>query len=126
MLRVDPSPSPSSRPGAPGAAPSGVPGPSRLTVASLLAGSAVLLGFDLALAITPRASAALTAVETLLVPAWLAAVVSLERVHKALAGARIQARKPRVALFLLAFVLLLACSGEKWLLLLGWPAEDPG
>ncbi|WP_437819716.1 TrkH family potassium uptake protein [Sorangium sp. So ce1078] len=152
---MDPSPSPSSRPDAPRAAPSGDPAPSRLTVASMLAqpapvvaagavsiaprrratwmrpapllvGSAVLLGLDLALAITPRASLALTAVETLLVPAWLAAVVSLERLRKALAGARIQGRKPRLALFLLAFTLLLACIGEKWLLLLGQPAEDPG
>ncbi|AUX32079.1 uncharacterized protein SOCE836_042150 [Sorangium cellulosum] len=94
--------------------------------ASLLAGSAALLGLDLALAIAPRASAALTAVETLLVPAWIAAVVSLERLRKALAGARVQGRKPRLALFLLALVLLLACLGEKWLLVLGQPAGDPG
>ncbi|KYF52214.1 TrkH family potassium uptake protein, partial [Sorangium cellulosum] len=64
--------------------------------------------------------------ETLLVPAWVAAVVSLERLRRALAGARLQARKPRLALFLLAFVLLLACLGEKWLLVLGQPAGDPG
>ncbi|WP_437728260.1 TrkH family potassium uptake protein [Sorangium sp. So ce861] len=92
----------------------------------LLVGCAALLGLDLALAIAPRASVALTAVETLLVPAWVAAVVSLERLRRALAGARVQARKPRLALFLLAFVLLLACLGEKWLLVLGQPAGDPG
>ncbi|WP_438029844.1 TrkH family potassium uptake protein [Sorangium sp. So ce233] len=97
-----------------------------LRPAPLLAGSAVLLGFDLALAITPRASAALTAVETLLVPAWIAAVVSLERLRKALAGARVEARRPRLALFLLALILLLACIGEKWLILLGHAAEDAG
>ncbi|WP_437320829.1 TrkH family potassium uptake protein [Sorangium sp. So ce385] len=156
MRRVDPSPSPSSRPSAPRADLPGDPAPPQLTVASMLAqpatgvaaaaavsvpprrraawmrpvpllvGSAALLGLDLALAIAPRASAALTAVETLLVPAWVAAVVSLERLRRALAGARIQARKPRLALFLLAFVLLLACLGEKWLLVLGQPAGDPG
>ncbi|KYF87037.1 TrkH family potassium uptake protein [Sorangium cellulosum] len=156
MRRVDPSPSPSSRPSAPRADLPGDPAPPQLTVASMLAppakgvaaagavsvpprrraawmrpapllvGSAALLGVDLALAITPRASAALTAVETLLVPAWVAAVVSLERLRRALAGARLQARKPRLALFVLAFVLLLACLGEKWLLVLGRPAGDPG
>ncbi|WP_437338570.1 TrkH family potassium uptake protein [Sorangium sp. So ce394] len=156
MRRVDPSPSPSSRPSAPRTAPSGAPAPQRPTVASMLAqpapgvaatgavsiaprkqaawmrptpllvGSAALLGVDLALAITPRASAALTVVETLLVPAWVAAVVSLERLRKALAGARVEARRPRLALFLLAFVLLLACLGEKWLLVLGQPAEVLG
>ncbi|XXX81513.1 potassium transporter TrkG [Sorangium sp. So ce134] len=156
MGRVDPSTSPSSRPSAPRAAPSGDPAPPQLTVVSMLAqpapavaaagavsvpprrraawmrpapllvGSAALLGLDLALAIAPRASAALTAAETLLVPAWVAAVVSLERLRKALAGARVEARRPRLALFLLAFVLLLACLGEKWLLVLGQPAEDPG
>ncbi|WP_129575749.1 MULTISPECIES: TrkH family potassium uptake protein [Sorangium] len=156
MRRVDPSPSPSSRPSAPRADLPGEPAPPQLTVASmlaqpakgvaaagavsvpprrraawmrpasLLAGSAALLGLDLALAIAPRASAALTAVETLLVPAWIAAVVSLERLRKALAGARVQGRKPRLALFLLALVLLLACLGEKWLLVLGQPAGDPG
>ncbi|KYF76666.1 TrkH family potassium uptake protein, partial [Sorangium cellulosum] len=94
--------------------------------APLLAGSAVLLGLDLALAVTPRVSAALTALETLLVPAWVAAVVSLERLRKALAGARVEARKPRLALFLLALTLLLACIGEKWLILLGHAAEDAG
>ncbi|MGK3959449.1 TrkH family potassium uptake protein [Sorangium sp. So ce118] len=151
MRRVDPPPTPSSRPSAPRPDPSGDPAQPRLPLASmlaqpapvvaaaaprpraawtrsapLLAGSAVLLGLDLALAITPRASAALTAVETLLVPAWLAAVVSLERRRTTLDGARVEARRPRLALLLLAFTLLLACIGEKWLLLLGQPAEDPG
>ncbi|WP_437872600.1 TrkH family potassium uptake protein [Sorangium sp. So ce363] len=159
MLRVDPSPPPSSRPRAPRADLPGNRGdraePS-LTVASLVAqsvpppsaaasaaavaprpraawmrpapllvGCAGLLGIDLALAITPRASMALTALETLLVPAWVAAVIALERRRKALPGARIEARRPRLALFLLAFSLLLVCIGEKWLLV--WqPADDPG
>ncbi|WP_437580707.1 TrkH family potassium uptake protein [Sorangium sp. So ce887] len=94
--------------------------------APLLVGSVILLGFDLALAITPRVSTALTAVETLLVPAWFAAVIALERLRKARPGARAEARRPRLALFLLAIILLLACIGEKWLLLLGHAAEDPG
>ncbi|WP_441286810.1 TrkH family potassium uptake protein [Sorangium sp. KYC3313] len=91
--------------------------------ASLLAGSAVLLGVDLAFAITPRVSMALTALETLLVPAWVVAVVSLERAHRTLTGAQAEASRPRLALFLLALGLLLACIGEKWLLV--WqPAGD--
>jgi trk system potassium uptake protein len=157
MLRVDPSPPPSSWPRAPRTVPPGNHAEPSLTVASLVAqsvppppsaaasaaavaprpraawmrpahlliGSAVLLGIDLAFAITPRASMALTALETLLVPAWVAAVVSLERLRRALSGARIEARRPRLALFLLAFSLLLACIGEKWLLV--WqPADDAG
>ncbi|WP_437785529.1 TrkH family potassium uptake protein [Sorangium sp. So ce1097] len=114
--------------GAPSAAPAAARRrrASSLQPAPLLLGSAVLLGFDLALAITPLASVALTALETLLVPAWIAAVVSMERVRRALAGARVEARKPRLALFLLALVLLLACIGEKWLLLLGPGAADAG
>ncbi|WP_437603129.1 potassium transporter TrkG [Sorangium sp. So ce590] len=94
--------------------------------APLVVGSTVLLGLDLALAITPRVSTALTAVETLLVPAWLAAVVALDRARTARPGARVEARRPRLALFLLAIILLLACIGEKWLLVLGQPAGDPG
>ncbi|WP_437492045.1 TrkH family potassium uptake protein [Sorangium sp. So ce1014] len=94
--------------------------------APLLAGSTVLLGFDLALAITPRVSAAVTALETLLVPVWLAAVIALDRARTARPGARVEARRPRLALFLLAIILLLACIGEKWLLLLGHAAQDPG
>ncbi|MGK3994348.1 TrkH family potassium uptake protein [Sorangium sp. So ce1024] len=155
MPRVDPSPTPSSRPHAPRTEPPVDPAPSSVTLATLahssvapapeaapaaaprrriaplqpaplLLGSAVLLGFDLALAITPRASTALTALETVLVPAWIAAVVSMERVRSALAGARVEGRRPRLALFLLALMLLLACIGEKWLLLLGPTAEDAG
>ncbi|HSN97814.1 MAG TPA: TrkH family potassium uptake protein, partial [Candidatus Nanopelagicales bacterium] len=83
--------------------------------ATLLVGSSLLLGFDLAFAITGWISWSLTAVETLLVPAWLAAVVVLERRASVLAGAR--PRKPRMATLLIALALLLACIAEKWILL---------
>ncbi|AUX42531.1 uncharacterized protein SOCE26_039640 [Sorangium cellulosum] len=92
---------------------------------TLIVGSAALLALDLGFAVTPRISGALTAVETLLVPVWVAAVVALERRRVALRRASAGARRPRAALFLVVFSLLLACVGEKWLLL-GHAAEDPG
>lgn len=85
--------------------------------ATLLAGSAVLLGFDLALAVTSHVTFALTALETLLVPVWIVAVISLSRRRSTLGGGRFEAVKPRIALFLLVLGLLLACIVEKWLLL---------
>ena len=91
--------------------------------ATLLVGSALLLGFDLGFAITEWISWALTAVETLLVPVWLAAVVLLERRASVLAGAR--PRKPRVATLLIALSLLLACIAEKWILLRHAAGEVP-
>ncbi|AUX22509.1 uncharacterized protein SOCEGT47_030120 [Sorangium cellulosum] len=87
-----------------------------LKPAPLLAGSAVLLAFDLAFAIHPRISAALTAVETLLVPVWLTVlIVLLWRPLRA--GARNEVKRARPVVLLLTACLLLACIGEKWLLL---------
>lgn len=85
--------------------------------ATLLVGSVILLGLDLAFAIEPWISGALTALETLLIPAWLVAVVILERRASALATAR--PRQPHLATLLVAFALLLACIAEKWILIAG-------
>lgn len=82
----------------------------------LLAGSAVLLAFDLAFAIDPWISAVLTAVESLLVPVWLT-VVTLLLWRPPRAGARTESRRARPVVFVITACLLLACIGEKWLLI---------
>ncbi|WP_240807994.1 TrkH family potassium uptake protein [Polyangium spumosum] len=84
--------------------------------ATLLTGSAVLLGVDLALAVSPTLSVVLTAIETLLVPAWLAAVIKKERQAGRRGAIPAASTKPRWGAYVVLLVLLLACIAEKWLL----------
>lgn len=87
--------------------------------ATLLLGSAALLAVDLAMAITPRVSMILTAIETLLVPVWIVALVLLERtaVPMALSQAPADRRKRHWAAFGIVLVLVVASIIEKWVLL---------
>ncbi|MBK9262944.1 MAG: TrkH family potassium uptake protein [Polyangiaceae bacterium] len=87
--------------------------------ATLLLGSAALLAVDLALAITPRISMILTAIETLLVPAWIVALIVLERTVASMAVGQAPADrgKRHWAAFGIVLVLVVASIIEKWVLL---------
>jgi trk system potassium uptake protein TrkH len=108
------------------AAPAGAARPRRswTRAAALLLGTTLILGLDVALAVTAWISAALTAFETLLVPMWIVAILVQERRRDA--RGRRDAGKARVVALVLGLGLLVACVAEKWLLLIHAGEGDPG